>query len=188
MIAGRPARRPREAARSVAACRRRARGVREPSGGQRVARCSPGQIARRDGALIDYLDPLLRSAATLDHAQSAALDRLQRLPTSSPRSAPRAQSTLKRLLVAAGRPARRLPVGRRRSRQELPDGRVLTRRCRSAARRACTSTRSCATCTRSSRTLKREVDPLATVAATHRAAATGSSASTSSTSPTSPTR
>ena len=41
---------------------------------------APGQIARRDGALIDYLEPLLRErGATLDHAQSAALDRLQSL-------------------------------------------------------------------------------------------------------------
>ena len=41
---------------------------------------APGQIARRDGALIDYLDPLLRKrGSTLDHAQAAALDRLQQL-------------------------------------------------------------------------------------------------------------
>ena len=41
---------------------------------------APGQIARRDGALIDYLEPLLRQrGSTLDHAQSGALDRLQTL-------------------------------------------------------------------------------------------------------------
>jgi hypothetical protein len=40
----------------------------------------PGQIARREGALIDYLEPLLeKRRSTLDHAQIAALDRLQQL-------------------------------------------------------------------------------------------------------------
>jgi cell division protein ZapE len=52
---------------------------------------APGQIARRDGALIDYLEPLLRQrGSTLDHAQSAALDRLQTSATSSPSSRSRA--------------------------------------------------------------------------------------------------
>jgi len=38
------------------------------------------QIARREGALIDYLEPLLAARhSTLDHAQIAALDRLQQL-------------------------------------------------------------------------------------------------------------
>ena len=46
-------------------------------------------------------------------------------PTSSPRSAPARQSTLKRLLRAAGRPARRVPVGRRRPRQEPAHGQLL---------------------------------------------------------------
>src|SRR5437899_10167280 len=40
----------------------------------------PGQIARRRGALIEYLEPeLARRQSTLDHAQIAALDRLQQL-------------------------------------------------------------------------------------------------------------
>jgi len=40
----------------------------------------PGQIARRRGALIEYLEPeLARRKSTLDHAQAAALDRLQQL-------------------------------------------------------------------------------------------------------------
>ena len=40
----------------------------------------PGQISRRQGGLIAYLEPLLdRRRATLDHAQMAALDRLQQL-------------------------------------------------------------------------------------------------------------
>ena len=40
----------------------------------------PGQIARRDGALIDYLEPRLAAARiTLDHAQIDALERLQTL-------------------------------------------------------------------------------------------------------------
>ncbi len=39
-----------------------------------------GQIARREGALIAYLEPeLVRRNAILDHAQAAALDRLQQL-------------------------------------------------------------------------------------------------------------
>jgi cell division protein ZapE len=40
----------------------------------------PGQISRRHGGLIDYLEPLLdERRATLDHAQVAALERLQQL-------------------------------------------------------------------------------------------------------------
>ncbi|HEY2817544.1 MAG TPA: cell division protein ZapE [Casimicrobiaceae bacterium] len=39
-----------------------------------------GQIARRRGALVEYLEPqLAKRNATLDHAQAVALDRLQRL-------------------------------------------------------------------------------------------------------------
>jgi len=50
----------------------------------------PGQIARREGALFDYLAPLLSARGImLDHAQTDALERLQVRPTSSPRSAPR---------------------------------------------------------------------------------------------------
>ena len=60
---------------------------------------APGQIARRDGALIDYLEPLLRErGATLDHAQSAALDRLQSLCDELAAFKMARQSTLKRLL------------------------------------------------------------------------------------------
>jgi len=40
----------------------------------------PGQISRRHGGLIDYLEPLLdQRRSTLDHAQIAALERLQQL-------------------------------------------------------------------------------------------------------------
>jgi cell division protein ZapE len=40
----------------------------------------PGQIERRRGALIDHLEPrLAERRSTLDHAQAAALDRLQQL-------------------------------------------------------------------------------------------------------------
>ena len=40
----------------------------------------PGQISRRHGGLIDYLAPLLdQRHSTLDHAQMAALERLQQL-------------------------------------------------------------------------------------------------------------
>ena len=60
---------------------------------------APGQIARRDGALIDYLDPLLaKRKSTLDHAQSAALDRLQALRDELAAFKAARQSTLKRLL------------------------------------------------------------------------------------------
>jgi cell division protein ZapE len=60
---------------------------------------APGQIARRDGALIDYLEPLLQErGATLDHAQSAALDRLQALCDELAAFKMARQSTLKRLL------------------------------------------------------------------------------------------
>ena len=61
---------------------------------------APGQIARRDGALYDYLEPLLRRrGATLDHAQAAALDRLQALCDELAAFRTARQSTLKRLLA-----------------------------------------------------------------------------------------
>ncbi|MFO1324055.1 MAG: cell division protein ZapE [Burkholderiales bacterium] len=61
---------------------------------------APGQIARRDGALIDYLDPLLRKrGATLDHSQAAALDRLQQLSDELAAFRQARQSTIKRLLA-----------------------------------------------------------------------------------------
>jgi cell division protein ZapE len=60
---------------------------------------APGQIARRDGALIDYLDPLLAERrSTLDHAQSAALDRLQALCDELAEFKAARRSPLKRLL------------------------------------------------------------------------------------------
>ena len=61
---------------------------------------APGQIARRDGALIDYLEPLLaKRGTTLDHAQAAALDRLQILADELTAFRTARQSTLKRLLA-----------------------------------------------------------------------------------------
>ena len=61
---------------------------------------APGQIARRDGALYDYLEPLLRKrGATLDHAQATALDRLQALCDELAAFRTARQSTLKRLLA-----------------------------------------------------------------------------------------
>jgi cell division protein ZapE len=60
---------------------------------------APGQIARRDGALIDYLDPLLRKrGSTLDHAQAAALDRLQQLSDELKAFRAARRSAFKRLL------------------------------------------------------------------------------------------
>jgi cell division protein ZapE len=62
---------------------------------------APGQIARREGALIDYLEPLLsRRRATLDHAQAAALDRLQLLSDELAVFRAARQSTLTRLFNA----------------------------------------------------------------------------------------
>jgi cell division protein ZapE len=60
---------------------------------------APGQIARRDGALIDYLEPLLRKrGSTLDHAQAAALDRLQELSDELAAFRAARKSAFKRLL------------------------------------------------------------------------------------------
>jgi cell division protein ZapE len=61
---------------------------------------APGQIARRDGALIDVLEPRLASrGSTLDHAQAAALDRLQTLVDELTAFRAARQSPLKRLLA-----------------------------------------------------------------------------------------
>jgi cell division protein ZapE len=62
---------------------------------------APGQIARRQGALIEYLVPrLVRRGATLDHTQAAALDRLQRLSDELSRFRAARQSTLTRIFAA----------------------------------------------------------------------------------------
>ena len=109
---------------------------------------APGQIARRDGALIDYLDPLLtQRGSTLDHAQSAALDRLQTLCDELAQFKAARDSTLKRLLLSPEVPrGLYLYGGVGRGKSFLMDSFYAV--CRSAARRASTSTRSCATCTR----------------------------------------
>ena len=61
---------------------------------------APGQTARRDGALLDYLEPeLARRGAVLDSAQSAALARLQRLSNELAAFRSARRSTLKRLLA-----------------------------------------------------------------------------------------
>ncbi len=60
----------------------------------------PGQIARRRGALIDYLDPILaQRGATLDHAQAEALSRLQALADKLTAFRMARQSRLKRLFA-----------------------------------------------------------------------------------------
>ncbi len=57
-----------------------------------------GQIARRRGALIEYLEPqLVRRNAMLDHAQADALDRLQQLSDELAAFREARQSTLRRL-------------------------------------------------------------------------------------------
>lgn len=61
----------------------------------------PGQISRRHGGLIDYLEPLLdQRRATLDHAQIAALDRLQQLSDDLFAFEAARKSALKRLFAA----------------------------------------------------------------------------------------
>ena len=60
----------------------------------------PGQIERRRGALIEYLEPRLAARhANLDHAQIAALDRLQRLADELAAFRVARTSTLRRLLA-----------------------------------------------------------------------------------------
>jgi cell division protein ZapE len=60
----------------------------------------PGQIERRQGALIDFLEPLLaQRRATLDHAQARALDRLQTLADELTAFREARQSALKRLFA-----------------------------------------------------------------------------------------
>jgi cell division protein ZapE len=61
----------------------------------------PGQISRRHGGVIDYLDPLLdRRRSTLDHAQMAALERLQELADALAAFRAARRSTLRRLFAA----------------------------------------------------------------------------------------
>jgi len=61
----------------------------------------PGQISRRHGGLIEYLEPLLdQRHATLDHAQIAALERLQQLADELTAFAAARKSTLRRLFAA----------------------------------------------------------------------------------------
>jgi cell division protein ZapE len=58
----------------------------------------PGQISRRYGGLIDFLEPLLdQRRSTLDHAQIAALDRLQQLADDLVAFGAARKSALKRL-------------------------------------------------------------------------------------------
>ena len=58
----------------------------------------PGQVLRRHGGLIDYLEPLLdRRRSTLDHAQLAAFERLQQLTDDLAAFAAARKSRLKRL-------------------------------------------------------------------------------------------
>ncbi|MBA3506861.1 MAG: cell division protein ZapE, partial [Betaproteobacteria bacterium] len=60
-----------------------------------------GHIARREGALIAYLAPeLVRRNAILDHAQAAALDRLQQLADELKEFRTARQSALRRLFAA----------------------------------------------------------------------------------------
>jgi cell division protein ZapE len=61
----------------------------------------PGQISRRHGGLFEYLEPLLdQRHATLDHAQIAALDRLQQLSDELLAFKAARKSALKRLFAA----------------------------------------------------------------------------------------
>ncbi len=59
---------------------------------------SPGEIGPRSGALIAWIDPILAArGTTLDHAQVAALERLQRLATELEAFRAARRSTLKKL-------------------------------------------------------------------------------------------
>jgi cell division protein ZapE len=61
----------------------------------------PGQVSRRHGGLIDYLEPLLdRRRATLDPAQIGALERLQKLADELAAFRVARRSALKRLFAA----------------------------------------------------------------------------------------
>jgi cell division protein ZapE len=61
----------------------------------------PGQISRRHGGLIDYLEPLLdQRRSTLDHAQIAALERLQQLADDLVAFRDARKSPLRRLFAA----------------------------------------------------------------------------------------
>ena len=65
----------------------------------------PGQISRRHGGLIDFLEPLLdRRHSTLDHAQIAALDRLSQLADDLVAYVASRKSALKRLFGAVELP------------------------------------------------------------------------------------
>ncbi len=60
-----------------------------------------GQIAAREGGLAEYLEPILAErGTTLDHAQAAALDRLQQLSDELAAFRAARQSRLKRLFAA----------------------------------------------------------------------------------------
>jgi cell division protein ZapE len=60
----------------------------------------PGQVCRRHGGLIDYLEPLLdRRRSTLDHAQIAALERLTQLAEELAAFRAARNSRLKRLFA-----------------------------------------------------------------------------------------
>jgi len=65
----------------------------------------PGQISRRHGGLIDFLEPLLdKRRSTLDHAQIAALDRLSQLADDLVAYVASRKSALKRLFGAVELP------------------------------------------------------------------------------------
>src|SRR6184192_2032739 len=88
----------------------------------------PGQIARRRGALIEYLEPeLARRKSTLDHAQAAALDRLQQLADELTAFRSARKSALRRLFAPPDVP-RGVYLGRRRPRKNVPDGQLLRER------------------------------------------------------------
>jgi len=126
---------------------------------------APGQIARRDGALFDYLDPLLRKrGTTLDHSQAAALGRLQELSDQLAAFRAARQSTLKRLLAPPAVPrGLYLWGGVGRGKSFLMDSFFATvplrRKTRVHFHAFMRSVHE------ELKTLKNEVDPLATVAA-----------------------
>ena len=126
---------------------------------------TPGQTARRDGALLAYLEPeLARRGAALDGAQAAALGHLQRLSDELAAFRSARRSTLKRLLAPPAVPrGLYLWGGVGRGKSFLMDGFFavvpIKRKTRVHFHAFMRDVHE------ELKTLKREVDPLATVAA-----------------------
>ena len=112
---------------AATAGRRRSTGAEGPRGMTTAARASKDATAAtpRGIAAAPGPDPGARAARALDAAQRRAVARLQRLADELARVPRRAAVEAEAAVRRARGAARRLPLGRRRPGQELPDGRVL---------------------------------------------------------------